>query len=245
MTTTADGGVPLLGNLPFVALGRVKDATTLATWHSSPQSGPSDRELFGKLLVASQKRLEPGQRTRLKQHHGGSVCCMLDARGMLVVCLTTTTLEYPERLAFLLLQELLAYVYEQTGGGEVGAAAESIAALPSDGLQAALSGRIQDLVVKYEDPAQADQHMQALGQLDNVKSVMRRNLVSVIENRPSINELSNKVERIKEDGGEFSNHAEALTARPHRSNLWLSPKFIAIMALAACLIFWAVWHSLN
>merc|ERR1712048_1398079 len=62
-------------------------------------------DIFRKLLNAAPQKLTAGQRTRL-QWHDGSVCCMLDAEARLLFCVVTSTIQYPENLAYKLLYDL-------------------------------------------------------------------------------------------------------------------------------------------
>lgn len=228
----------MLGNLPFVGVGRVADAVILATWHAVPGEGKADREMFQKLVVASQKKLRPGQRTRLMQQQGGAVSCMLDARGELVVCVTTSTMDYPEKMAFGLLQELLAHIYELLGGcGEAGAPSEAIAAVPAEGLQSQLVPRIQELVGQYEDPAKADQYMQTMGQMDKVTSMMKQNLAKVADTSQNLDALNDKVGLMKDAAAGFAEDSSDLAARMRSTHWLMSPKGIAIMAIGLLLLF--------
>merc|ERR1719401_1230074 len=93
--------------LPFIAVGRVSDTVTLASFatdDSAPQTAQT-KEVFRKLLAAAASKLSPGQRTRL-QWNDGSVCCLMDPKGELLYCVVTSLLTYPERLAYQLLYDV-------------------------------------------------------------------------------------------------------------------------------------------
>merc|ERR1711920_297553 len=70
--------------------------------------------LLKKVLAASRHKLLPAQRTRLLWKTG-SVCCLMNKTGSLLFCVFTASLQYPEKFAYRLLEELMRSV-EQLGG---------------------------------------------------------------------------------------------------------------------------------
>mmetsp|Transcript_147012 Transcript_147012/g.259176 ORF Transcript_147012/g.259176 Transcript_147012/m.259176 type:complete len:226 (+) Transcript_147012:61-738(+) len=171
--------------LPFLAVGRVKDATTLASFSDTEtvQQKEQTEEIFKKLLAAARQKLKPGQRTRL-QWNDGSVCCLMDQQGLLLYCVVTSFMEYPERFAYQLLQELLGSVQELAGTETA----------PENGLTQSLHPRMHELLLKYEDPGNFDQTQQALDKVNVVKSVMQENLRQVAETGRSIQDLQSKTD---------------------------------------------------
>lgn len=109
-----DAGMSI--KLPFLAVGRVKDALTLATF------SPTDKlhnirdteDIFKQLLKAARKKLKPGQRTRL-QWNDGSVCCLMDNQGDMLYCVVTSFMNYPERFAYQLLRDFSQVVSAKEG----------------------------------------------------------------------------------------------------------------------------------
>mmetsp|Transcript_83077 Transcript_83077/g.185439 ORF Transcript_83077/g.185439 Transcript_83077/m.185439 type:complete len:197 (-) Transcript_83077:195-785(-) len=128
--------------LPFLAVGRVKDAVTLAYYYSgSGEQEEQTRDVFRKLLQAASAKLTKGQRTRL-QWNDGSVCCLMDDQGALLYCLVTSLLTYPEMLAYQLLYDLRAKVMQL----------QELETSPADSFNSALRPIMRDLVTRYEDP---------------------------------------------------------------------------------------------
>merc|ERR1712242_594435 len=110
-TTASDG--PDACMLPFLAVGRVKDATVLASYvNTDLDSEGRTMETFKTLLKAAANKLSPGQRTRL-QWNDGSVCCLMDSKGENLYCVVTSLLTYPERLAYQLLYDLVAQASQE------------------------------------------------------------------------------------------------------------------------------------
>jgi len=132
--------------LPFVAVGRAEDATTLAYSFScdyEEQLKEKTMGIFKKLLAAAKKRLAPNEKLRLSWNEG-SVCCLMDREGVLVYCVVTSLVTYPERLAYQLLYDLVVAV-NALDQSEVLQCGENA-------LTGKLMQRMKELVKQYEDP---------------------------------------------------------------------------------------------
>jgi len=185
--------------LPFLAVGRVKDATTLAS-HSDTetvQQREQTEEIFKKLLAAARQKLKPGQRTRL-QWNDGSVCCLMDQQGTLLYCVVTSFMEYPERFAYQLLQELMGAVQK------LGSADDA----SENGLTDALQKNMQELLEKYEDPGNFDQTQQALDKVNVVKSVMQENIRQATETGRNVQDLQSKSGKMADSAKLFKQTGE-------------------------------------
>lgn len=160
--------------LPFVAVGRVKDGVTLAYYvgEGTPERREQMKDIFGKLLGAAAQKLQAGQRTRLAWNDG-SVCCLMDQQGVLLYCVVTAALTYPERLAYQLLHDLVV-------------ATQALPGLETEG-EHAFNGQLQpkmrDLTRQYEDP-------QVFPQVNVAAFAINPNCVSVgndeLQNRKSV-----------------------------------------------------------
>eukprot|EP00929_Paragymnodinium_shiwhaense_P109302 TRINITY_DN75719_c0_g1_i1.p2 TRINITY_DN75719_c0_g1~~TRINITY_DN75719_c0_g1_i1.p2 ORF type:complete len:242 (+),score=69.40 TRINITY_DN75719_c0_g1_i1:87-812(+) len=131
--------------LPFLAVGRVEDGVILA-YHSAAETSESEelnKDVFRKLLGAATTKLSHGQRTRLAWNEG-SVCCLMDQQGVLLYCVVTSLVTYPERLAYQLLYDLVVAVQQ------VDPCPKSAEDFCQNG---ALQPRMKELVEQYEDPA--------------------------------------------------------------------------------------------
>jgi len=126
--------------LSFLAVGRVKDSTVLASYvNESLDPEGKTKDIFQKLLAAAAVKLSAGQRTRL-QWGDGSVCCLMDGKGENLYCVVTALLSYPERLAYELLYALQKAADEQ-----------DLVGAPAGGLQDSLGPQMKDMVTHYED----------------------------------------------------------------------------------------------
>lgn len=217
--------------LPFLAVGRVKDAVTLASFSDTEtaQQREQTEEIFKKLLAAARQKLKPGQRTRL-QWNDGSVCCLMDQQGSLLYCVVTSFMEYPERFAYQLLQELMGAVSQQ---GSVEDVAEN-------GLTAVLKPKMQELLEKYEDPANFDQTQQALDKVNVVKSVMQENIRHVTETGRSMQDLQQKSGRMADSAKLFRQSGESVRSKYTMRNRMCYCAVAAVILLFAVLM----WHKI-
>lgn len=224
--------------LPFLAVGRVIDATTLASYSESetPQHREQTEEIFKKLLTAARQKLKPGQRTRL-QWNDGSVCCLMDQKGMLLFCVVTSFMEYPERFAYALLQELMQAVgqIDSMGGVTIETAAEN-------GLAQELTPRMQKMLVKYEDPANFDQTHQALDKVKVVHSKMQENIRQVAETGRSVHDLQGKTDTMASSAKMFKEVSQDVRDKYSRRNRMC---FFAVGIALIILIAVVVWKLMN
>merc|ERR550532_1053971 len=140
--------------LCFLAVGRVKDTVTLASFAADEADAQTahTKDVFRKLLAASASKLSAGQRTRL-QWNDGSVCCLMDSKGENLYCVVTSLLTYPERLAYQLLYDLVAQASQEP----------DLATAPEHGLNERLQPKMKDIVLYYEDAKNFPQFALALG----------------------------------------------------------------------------------
>uniref|UniRef100_A0A7S0FFK3 Longin domain-containing protein n=1 Tax=Pyrodinium bahamense TaxID=73915 RepID=A0A7S0FFK3_9DINO len=130
--------------LPFLAVGRVRPEPVCLAYHfatSTNEQRDQTMEVFRKLLQAAQNKLQKGERTRL-QWNDGSVCCLMDEDGVVLYCVLTSSLAYPERPAYKLLNDLMTEVQKL---GEIETATEH-------SLNQQLQQQMGQLLSQYEDP---------------------------------------------------------------------------------------------
>lgn len=94
--------------LPFMAVGRVRDCTPLAyiSFYDEQVREHQTLDVFQKILGAASAKLSAGQRTRL-QWADSSVCCMMDQQGEILYCVVTADLQFPERMVYQMLYDLV------------------------------------------------------------------------------------------------------------------------------------------
>mmetsp|Transcript_86399 Transcript_86399/g.241698 ORF Transcript_86399/g.241698 Transcript_86399/m.241698 type:complete len:173 (-) Transcript_86399:96-614(-) len=135
--------------LPYLAVGRVRDTTTLAScsFIDVEEQRTKTEDIFKKLLAAAQQKLKPGQRTRL-QWNDGSVCCLMDQQGEYLYCVVNSFMEYPEHYAYQLLQECLAAVQKIP--------TDTLRSAKEGGLSEVMKPKMVQLMAKYEEPTNFD-----------------------------------------------------------------------------------------
>merc|ERR1712083_355682 len=99
---------------------------------------------IGKLLQAALSKLRPGGRTKL-QSKESLVCCRLDHQGILLHCVMASSLTYPVRLAYQLLDDLMSAVQPLDGITSAGEYA----------LNTQLHPQMKELVQRYSKDARA------------------------------------------------------------------------------------------
>ncbi|CAK8996147.1 unnamed protein product [Durusdinium trenchii] len=128
--------------LPFVAVGRLKDRITLA-YHAEIDNAEQEEFLktFQQLLQVSAQKLAAGQRTRL-QWKSGTVCLLMDEQARFLYCVVTSSASYPKKRAHQMLRDLRSLVEKVTTKNLSRAAAFT--------LNNQLKESIGELVKKYQ-----------------------------------------------------------------------------------------------
>lgn len=127
--------------ISFIAVGRVgvqpQSGEALASYCHDPEEnkGPQYEEIFNKILSAAGQKMGRGARQRLAWGDA-SICCLVDQQGELLYCVYTSSLAYPETMAYHLLNEVMNTVMSSGGNVE----ADS------------MRKKMRELVIKYEDP---------------------------------------------------------------------------------------------
>merc|ERR1712083_1076337 len=103
-------------------------------------------DVFQKLLQAAGTRMSAGQRTKL-QFLDGQLCCVVDQEGAMLYCVVTSRVAYPERLAFLILYDLMHEVSSAGKAPEI-----DLASCAENGLDGVLHEKMKELVRQYESP---------------------------------------------------------------------------------------------
>jgi len=200
--------------LPFLAVGRVRDQIILATFCEMVRGQAQTEDIFKRLLEASKAKLAPGQRQRL-QWGNGSVCCLLDMQGESLYCLITAQMEYPERLAYQLLNELNQHVYQNHG--------QELTSSEAYALNRPLQPFMEKLIRQYEDPKSFDRICMLTTKTNVVRSVMQDSVRKVVETGESLQELEAKAGRMSEQSRQFST-----TSREVRRHFWWKNKKLCI-----------------
>jgi synaptobrevin homolog YKT6 len=140
----------------------------------------SVKEMLLFLTKTFLKRTEPGQRQSV-QHEGYVVHCYVRSDGLAGT--VTTDTEYPARVAFVLLSQLLDEFTQQFGDSwQSVTAPESMAAFPKS----------EEYLQKYQNPAEADKVTKIQRDLDETTSILHKTIDSVLERGVKLDNLVEK-----------------------------------------------------
>lgn len=126
------------------------------------------------------KRTEPGQRQSIS-HESYVVHCYVRSDGLCGV--VTTDEEYPARVAFVLLTQLLDEFTSTVGDSwkTMGTSVESTPFPP-----------MEDYLVRYQDPASADKVTKIQNDLDETTQILHKTIDSVLERGVKLDSLVDK-----------------------------------------------------
>lgn len=109
------------------------------------------------------------------------------------VAIAVTTEDYPSRVAYSILREIMSE-YDQCGGRYPGGKSRVISAG----------------IVKYQDPKNADKLAQIQSNLDEIKEIMVTNLENAIGRGEKLNEMAQKSEELSAQSKMFAREAEKM-----------------------------------
>eukprot|EP00545_Synedropsis_sp_CCMP1620_P010350 CAMPEP_0119030082 /NCGR_PEP_ID=MMETSP1176-20130426/40846_1 /TAXON_ID=265551 /ORGANISM="Synedropsis recta cf, Strain CCMP1620" /LENGTH=178 /DNA_ID=CAMNT_0006986447 /DNA_START=649 /DNA_END=1185 /DNA_ORIENTATION=+ len=136
----------------------------------------SVKEMLTFLTKTFMKRTEPGQRQSVS-HEGYVVHCYVRSDGLGGT--VTTDTDYPARVAFVLLGQLLEEFSAENGDSwKTVDTPESIAFPP-----------IEEYLVKYQDPAAADKVTKIQKDLDETTQILHKTIDSVLERGVKLDSL--------------------------------------------------------
>ncbi|KAL7558526.1 hypothetical protein ACA910_008120 [Epithemia clementina (nom. ined.)] len=141
---------------------------------------PSVKEMLLFLTKTFLKRTEPGQRQSV-EHEGYVVHCYVRTDGLAGA--VTTDTEYPARVAFVMLGQVLEE-FTQQYGSDVWSVATTPESLPF--------AKGEEYVAKYQDPAQADKVTKIQRDLDETTSILHKTIDSVLERGAKLDDLVDK-----------------------------------------------------
>jgi synaptobrevin homolog YKT6 len=125
------------------------------------------------------KRTEPGQRQSV-EHEGYVVHCYVRSDGLGGA--VTTDLEYPARVAFVLLGQLLEEFCQQHGDSwKTVTTPESVVFAPAE-----------TYLQKYQNPAEADKVTKIQRDLDETTEILHKTIDSVLERGVKLDNLVDK-----------------------------------------------------
>jgi len=206
--------------LPFLAIGRIQDQVILATFCDMSDGQAETEQIFKRLLLASGKKLAPGQRQRL-QWKEWSVCCFLDPRGDILYCVMTSSMAYPEKYSFQLLGELRDQVHHGT----------DLLTAPSESLNSTVQPLMEELASQYEDTTKLDRVNMLVTKTEEVKAVMQNTVTEVMNTGDELRALEKKSLNLSIAADSYRR-----TAKKVRRNYWWRNKKMVLAGSAVALL---------
>jgi hypothetical protein len=206
--------------LAYLAFGRLSDHTVLASHCAlaDEEQARQIEDIFRRLLEASRQKLASGQRQRL-QWNAGSVCCLVDQDGICLYALVTKSVNYPEKFAFNLLQELSQDVEKQHGSQIMSAGPYS--------LNLKMKPRMEELLQQYEDPKLRN----VTDRVRDINAMMQDNVRRALQDGNTLDELQDKSERMASSAQTFAGRSHELRRRNMRRNLMLGALIFGVVML--------------
>jgi len=209
--------------IPFVAFGRVPDATVLCVYCEIPKEQAQLEQTFVRVLRASREKLAPGERERLSWGEG-AVYCQMDQSGDIMYYLMTSSMRYPERMSYGMLGELEEYV-ERTHGA-------LLRHCPPYSLVGACGKRIGQFVQKYENPESFDRISRLLKKTGAARSVVDDSIQRVLETGECLEQLERKSQRMVQSSAHFT----TATKEVRRHFWWRAMKITIATGLLVIII---------
>jgi len=142
------------------------------------------------------KRTEPGQRQSIT-HESYVIHCYVRSDGL--AGSVTTDAEYPARVAFVLLTQLLDE-FTSTMGGSWKTMEMSVESTPFSPLE--------EYLTKYQDPASADKVTKIQNDLDETTNILHKTIDSVLERGVKLDSLVEKSNDLSRQSKAFHNQAK-------------------------------------
>jgi synaptobrevin family protein YKT6 len=143
------------------------------------------------------KRTEPGQRQSIS-HESYVVHCYVRSDGL--AGSVTTDAEYPPRVAFVLLTQLLDEFLSSTGSDSWKSMEPST--------ESSNFTQLEDYLVKYQDPASADKVTKIQNDLEETTQILHKTIDSVLERGVKLDSLVEKSDDLSRQSKMFYKQAK-------------------------------------
>jgi hypothetical protein len=188
---------------------------------------PSVREVLAAPDFA--RKVQPGARYRLTS--GGSNAFNFTADGQQIIYMVITLAEYPERLVFQMINELVVRF------SDLAPAAKTCAA---GGLDSKARKIFSQLAWQYDDPTQVDKLSVVQEQVYGVQKQMAQNVDQMIRNIDTASNIETKSRDLQESAQLFNRTSVALK----RAELCRKYKITACLVLAVVVLILVIVLSL-
>lgn len=220
-------------NVLFVAICRILDKVIVGSYISDPQDYKKESYLSQVRDVVSApgfaSKVSPGSRYRLAGESDAITFITDTDRVYLVV----TATDYPERLAFPLLNEIRDKFMEAQLDGRSQTCKEF-----------AISGKVKKfaktIVDDYDDPASIDKLSAVQAKVDDVKVTMHNNISGMLRNMDKTEQIERDTDDLENQSRMFHKQANDLKTREQ----WKSWKLTILIAAILIIIITIMVFSL-
>eukprot|EP00741_Cyanophora_paradoxa_P021334 tig00021348_g20593.t1 len=112
----------------------------------------------------------------------------------------------------------------------------SVKVSPVHGLNLVLQGDLQALMTKFEDLKEVDKLTSVHAKVEEAKEIMRTNVVTLLQNTDTIEEVNNQTEELRDHAATFQRRSTAAQRRFY----WRHWRYRIILAVILCLLVAAI-----
>jgi len=212
------------GNVKYIAVARATDNAIVASY---VQRGDSDEKGYVKALndvLAAPDfsfKVTPNSRYRLTGDMN-AFNFVVDKEKRVYVVITGTS--YPERVAFLLLQDIMKRFKSDCGERSLSCGAGA--------LNRKCNATFAKFATEYNDPKSKDKVLAVQSQVDDVKLTMHKNIDGMLSNLEKTSKIEEDTKRLQDQARLFDKQATKLKRR----ECWKSWKLTLIVGLLICLL---------
>lgn len=216
----------------YLSVARLKDQKLLAEYFESAVPLRSrvlvETNFTDVLQQSCSQALSTGQRmTRSLDSGAIGLFVSVLQEGQFLVGAAVNSQEYPERLAWRLLQEYTDVVKSTAG--------EQLSTAPAEGLTRPLKRSMKELMAKYENPAEVDKIAEVRDKVDATKGIMQDNVKRILENHADLQALEDKTDSMQTSANQFLKQAVDMRRNMQLRNLKL--KIILALIVIALLLY--------
>lgn len=216
-------------NIKFVAVARTVDRVMVASYvhqkgdHNLAQYNNAVQEVLSAPDFV--QKVTPGSRYRLVGEVN-SFNFTVDGNGRVYIVITVT--DYPERLAFAMINELIPQFSK-----DLGSRADTCA---ENGLKGASKKIFSALADEYDDPSNKDKISRVRDQVEDVKSIMHNNIQGMLHNLDDASKIDQDAQVLQEQAAKFQQQAKTIKRREQWKNWKLTLVIVAVVVLVLIVI---------
>jgi Synaptobrevin len=208
-------------NIKFIGVARASDRAVVASW--TAESGSSFDVAMREVLNAPDfmMKIIPGARYTLVGELNAFNFTMDEEKRVYVVI---ASIEYPERLCFRLIADLMNDFRLSFGAASL--------TCPRGALDTKARSIFKQLIEKYEDPTKSDNLSKVLSDVKNVTNLMTTNVHNMIEAIDKTKKIEEASQDLKLHAGKFSQQATIY----QRNETWKKWRVTAAVAAGVVVI---------